>query len=162
MCSSGAGFYHVSAYVEEAKRWGIEVRLPSVNHSRMEYTAEDGGDGKRALRVGLMQVRGLRVETITAILRARGEGGAFGSLEDFLRRVPVERDEIETLIKCGAFDDVSTQTRPALLWDWNLLQAGNGELRAGPSTPLRRSAMTETLFPDAGRAQARHGGQAGG
>src|SRR5207244_12844358 len=73
MCSAGAGFYHVSAYVEEAKRWGIEVRLPSVNHSRMEYTAEDGGDGKRALRVGLMQVRGLRVETITAILRARGE-----------------------------------------------------------------------------------------
>ncbi len=39
MCSAGAGFYHVSAYVEEAKRWGIEVRLPSVNHSRMEYTA---------------------------------------------------------------------------------------------------------------------------
>ena len=40
MCSAGAGFYHVSAYVEEAKRWGIEVRLPSVNHSRMEYTTE--------------------------------------------------------------------------------------------------------------------------
>jgi len=29
-----------SAYVEEAKRWGIEVLLPSVNHSRMEYTVE--------------------------------------------------------------------------------------------------------------------------
>src|SRR5256886_15284093 len=97
MCSAGAGFYHVSAYVEEAKHWGIEVRLPSVNHSRMEYTAEDGGDGKHVLRVGLMQVRGLRVETITAILRAREEGGAFPSLEDFLRRVPVERDEIESL-----------------------------------------------------------------
>src|SRR5438094_10668097 len=62
MCSAGAGFYHVSAYVEEAKRWGIAVRLPSVNHSRMEYTAEDGGDGTRALRGGLMPVRGLRME----------------------------------------------------------------------------------------------------
>src|SRR5439155_1603383 len=41
MCSAGAGFYHVSAYVEEAKRWGIAVRLPSVNHSRMEYTVEE-------------------------------------------------------------------------------------------------------------------------
>src|SRR6266478_3915551 len=116
MCSAGAGFYHVSAYVEEAKRWSIAVRLPSVNRSRMEYTAEDGADGKRALRVGLMQVRGLRVETITAILRARGEGRAFCSLEDFLRRVPVERDEIEALIKCGAFDDLSDEacrmTRP--------------------------------------------------
>jgi DNA-directed DNA polymerase III PolC len=83
MCSAGAGFYHVSAYVEEAKRWGIEVRLPSVNHSRLEYTAETFGDGKRALRIGLMQVKGLRVETITAIVRAREEGGAFRSLEDF-------------------------------------------------------------------------------
>ena len=104
MCSAGAGFYHVSAYVEEAKRWGIEVRLPSVNHSRMEYTAEACSTGrrgtqrrrcdrqeclfhsclqrrkqsdrpeclshfcprmgKRALRIGLMQVKGLRVETI--------------------------------------------------------------------------------------------------
>ena len=135
MCSAGAGFYHVSAYVEEAKRWGIEVRLPSVNHSRMEYTAEDGGDGKHVLRVGLMQVRGLRVETITAILRAREEGGAFPSLEDFLRRVPVERDEIESLIKCGAFDEMGDatgdgmndgarkMTRPELLWQWNILQA---------------------------------------
>src|SRR5208282_4274682 len=81
MCSAGAGFYHVSAYVEEAKRWGIAVRLPSVNHSRMEYTAETGDSGERALRVGLMQVKGLRVETITAITRAHERGGAFHSLE---------------------------------------------------------------------------------
>jgi DNA polymerase III subunit alpha len=126
MCSAGAGFYHVSAYVEEAKRWGIQVRLPSVNHSRMEYTTEDSGNGKRALRVGLMQVRGLRRETITAILRTRGEGGTFQSLEDFLRRVRVERDEIESLIKCGAFDEVCDMTRPELLWRWNFLQADKG------------------------------------
>jgi len=124
MCSASAGFYHVSAYVEEAKRWGIAVRLPSVNHSRMEYTAEAGKNGKHALRVGLMQVKGVRVETITAIPRAREEGGEFQSLEDFLHRVPVECDEIQALIKCGAFDEVCNMTRPAMLWRWNLLQAG--------------------------------------
>ena len=137
MCSAGAGFYHVSAYVEEAKRWGIAVRLPSVNRSRMEYTAEAGENGKRALRVGLMQVKGLRVETITAILRTRGEGGEFQSLEDFLSRVPVERDEIESLIKCGAFDEMNDEvcrmTRPELLWRWNLLQAaGKGTQSRAP------------------------------
>src|SRR5260370_11326376 len=145
MCSAGAGFYHVSAYVEEARRWGIEVRLPSVNHSRMEYTAEGEirqtrmcvapllANGKRALRVGLMQVKGLRVETITAIVRAREEDGAFRSLADFLRRVPpwnrdkpVEKDEIEALIKCGALDEGGDQedekargmTRPEVLSRW--------------------------------------------
>jgi DNA-directed DNA polymerase III PolC len=152
MCSAGAGFYHVSAYVEEAKRWGITVLLPSVNHSRMEYTAEWNADGepftspleapfeaqgkrgkqrKRALRVGLMQVKGLRVETILAILRSREKCGAFRSLEDFLARIPAERDEIEALIKCGAFDGVCAMTRPAMLWQWNLLQAKGQHRHAG-------------------------------
>ncbi|MGB8458056.1 MAG: DNA polymerase III subunit alpha [Candidatus Acidiferrum sp.] len=181
MCSAGAGFYHVSAYVEEAKRWGIEVRLPSVNRSRMEYTAEAKytteaeyaaaksrqtgmsvplllANGKRALRVGLMQVKGLRVETITAIVQAREEGGAFRSLEDFLRRVPVERDEIEALIKCGALDEVSDEmgarmgveargmTRPEMLWRWNFLQAKAGRAQTRLAMPPRGP---ETLFANA-------------
>ena len=128
MCSAGAGFYHVSAYVEEAKRWGIEVLLPSVNHSRMEYTVELRPGGKKALRIGLMQVHGLSTETLSNILRARREGGEFYSLKDFLARVTIERDEIEALIKCGAFDEVSSgkhgrSTRSALLWQWNFSQA---------------------------------------
>jgi DNA polymerase-3 subunit alpha len=181
MCSAGAGFYHVSAYVEEAKRWGIAVRLPSVNHSRMEYTAEASStaatkyteakkrqtgmsvpllpaEGKRALRIGLMQVRGLRVETIVAIMRARDEGGAFRSLEDFLRRVPVERDEIEALIKCGAFDEVGDSardpsaepangaargiSRPEMLWRWNLLQT-----KTERAQPLRGSGQARLAVP---------------
>ena len=163
MCSAGAGFYHVSAYVEEAKRWGIAVRLPSVNHSRMAYTAEAGPDGQRALRVGLMQIKGLRIETITAIVRTREEAGPFCSLEDFLRRVPVERDEIEALIKCGAFDEMGDEmgdevneeahrmTRPEMLWRWNLLKsAGKG----APPTASRSPGMslpekTATLFAEA-------------
>jgi DNA-directed DNA polymerase III PolC len=171
MCSAGAGFYHVSAYVEEAKRWGIEVRLPSVNHSRMEYTAETGADGRRALRVGLMQVKGLRLETIMAILQTREKSGAFRSLEDFLWRVAVERDEIEALIKCGAFDhlgdEVRATTRPAMLWRWNLLQRekqkGGPRPRACsplPSAPLRVTGMTESLFggtPDEEASEALEG-----
>src|SRR5260370_8841824 len=158
MCSAGAGFYHVSAYVEEAKRWGIAVRLPSVNGSRMEYTAEAGGDGKRALRVGLMQIKGLRIETITEILRARQEGGALQSLEDFLIRVAVERDEIESLIKCGAFDEINdeacTMTRPEMLWRWNLLQAaGKGTQsrvpRLRPGQGIVLPERTEALFEEA-------------
>jgi DNA-directed DNA polymerase III PolC len=140
MCSAGAGFYHVSAYVEEAKRWGIKVLLPSVNHSRMEYTVELQPSGNKALRIGLMQVQGLRTETLSNILHARGHGGPFRSLEDFLERVTVERDEIETLIKCGAFDEVSDDgcraTRSTLLWQWNFYQARRVPKVTAPSTSL--------------------------
>jgi DNA polymerase III alpha subunit len=64
-------------------------------------------------------------------LREREERGLFHSLEDFLARVPVERDEVGALIKCGAFDDVCHSTRPAMLWQWNLLQAKGQRTQRG-------------------------------
>jgi len=103
-----------------------------------------------------MQVRGVRIGTITAILRARDEAGLFCSLEDFLSRVPVERDEIEPLIKCGAFDEVDGETcrhlsRPELLWQWNLLQAAGKGTQSGTtrSPGMLLPEKTETLFADA-------------
>jgi DNA-directed DNA polymerase III PolC len=159
MCSAEAGFYHVSAYVEEAKRWGVEVRLPSVNRSEITYTTETAGAGARAMRIGLMQVKGLRRETMETMLRERESGGAFGSLEDFLRRVPAERDEIESLIKCGAFDEVDEAgeggtTRPALLWRLNLMGARHertavaGGASLFPATEIAEEKSRVALMSD--------------
>jgi DNA polymerase-3 subunit alpha len=162
MCSSGAGFYHVSAYVEEAKRWGIPVLLPSVNRSLAEYSVEplvvgdgaSGAAGKRAMRIGLLQVKGLGAETVSALLASREREGNYRSLDDFLRRVPANRDELHSLIKCGAFDEVSgdenapgepaARTRPMLLWQLNLLLAARANTR--PAAAL--------LFPEARRPAA--------
>jgi DNA polymerase III alpha subunit len=92
-----------------------------------------------------MQVKGLRAETIQAILHSREERGAFRSLEDFLARVPVERDEIKSLIKCGALDEFG-ETRPALLWRLNLARARGTALQA--QTPTQ---ALDLLFPAAER-----------
>ncbi len=159
MCSSGAGFYHVSAYVEEAKRWGIPVLAPSVNRSHAEYAAEPLG-AKKALRIGLMQVKGLRAEVVRAIVAAREREGEFRSLEDFLRRVPASRDELASLIKCGAFDDVPAaegaparaMTRPMRLWQLPLVLASPSRI---PSQRLEirdgirdeRASRSGSLFP---------------
>src|SRR5215813_8652922 len=123
-----------------------------MNHSRMEYTVDLLPNGKKALRVGLMQVRGLGVETLSYILRARKNGGPFTSLQDFLARVTIERDEVEALIKCGAFDDVAGEgrahsTRSALLWQWNFSQAQKTESAAAVRTSLfgDSALCTETL-----------------
>ena len=150
MASSGAGFYHVSAYVEEAKRWGIPVLPPSVNDSRLEYTTEPAdvagaapcaAAAARAIRVGLTQIKGLRTETIEQIIASREERGPYRSLEDCLARVRFEQDEVEALIKCGAFDCLRDAahpewTRPALLWQWSLLRARmhSSAARGAPGT----------------------------
>jgi DNA polymerase III alpha subunit len=97
-----------------------------------------------------MQVKGLRVETITAILRAREKGGLFRSLEDFLQRVPAECDEIRALIKCGAFDEMGDEacrmTRPEMLWHLNLLQAREKSAQPRVAVP---PGMATTLFAGA-------------
>jgi DNA polymerase III alpha subunit len=126
----------------------------------MEYTAETSDNRKRALRVGLMQIKGLRIETLTAMVRAREVAGPFRSLEDFLHRVRVERNEIEALIKCGAFDEIGDKTngeaermtRPEMLWRWNLLQAaGKGACAsASRSSGIALLEKTETLFAEPG------------
>jgi DNA polymerase III alpha subunit len=84
------------------------------------------------------------------IVSGREGKGAFSSLEDFLARVPVERDEVEALIKCGAFDEVCGMTRPAMLWQWNLLQARG---RGGPIAKKVMNCHPESA-PSAGEGSA--------
>jgi DNA-directed DNA polymerase III PolC len=161
MASSGAGFYHVSAYVEEAKRWGIPVLLPSVNDSRLEYTTEPAdvagaapcaAAAARAIRVGLMQIKGLRTETIEQIIASREERGPYRSLEDCLTRVRFEQNEVEALIKCGAFDCLRDAahpewTRPALLWQWSLLHARMNSCAARGAPGTEEAALFPIAAP---------------
>ena len=109
------GFYDPCAYIEEARRIGIEILPPHINQSRYEFFAEQSD----AIRIGLMQVRGLSRSTIEQITKTRQEG-MFESVHDFLMRVAADLSETETLIHCGALDGLGP-SRPAmfveaLLW----------------------------------------------
>ena len=89
-------------YIADCREMGIQVLPPDINHSSMDFTVS--GD---TIRFGLQAVKNVGASAIEEILRARGEGGPFTSLEDFLERVDsrrVNRKVTESLIKCGAFD----------------------------------------------------------
>ncbi len=89
-------------YIADCRDMGIQVLPPDINHSSMDFTVS--GD---TIRFGLQAVKNVGASAIEEILRARGEGGPFTSLEDFLERVDsrrVNRKVTESLIKCGAFD----------------------------------------------------------
>ncbi len=99
------GLYDARVYVEQAKREGIGVRLPCVQRSVVEFTAEED-----AIRVGLGRIAGLESREIEAILKQR----PFESLEDFLERVKVSWPSMRNLVLSGAFDWTGTP-RPRLL-----------------------------------------------
>jgi len=108
--SNRGGFYHTAVYVEEAKRFGVEVRPPDVNRSPFNYAVE--GD---AIRVGLLEIRNLTQRAVRAILDAR-KAGPFQGVRDLCRRTGIAPADAEILIHAGACDGFG-RTRPEMLWE---------------------------------------------
>jgi DNA polymerase III alpha subunit len=125
--ANGGGFYGSGVYVEEARRLGVRILPPGVNHSVLDCRSERAGE-RGAIRPGLGQVAGLSQGTIEAILRERAKR-PFLSLADFLQRVEPAAGEAEALVLCGAFD-FTDLARPELLW----------RLKTGFNDPERGSA----------------------
>ena len=110
--SNQGGYYSTFAYISEARRMGLVVELPEINESQWEYTGFS-----RRIRVGFMQLKGIRKETIDKILKERKRHGPFIHLLDFLHRVSPEPNDAKILIKAGVFDDIEFQrSRPELMW----------------------------------------------
>ena len=65
------GYYPQHVYLEEARRMGLELRPPHVNHSRPRFALDHEPEGRALLWMGLGQVRELTRKTISAILKAR-------------------------------------------------------------------------------------------
>ncbi|HYK81558.1 MAG TPA: DNA polymerase III subunit alpha [Gemmatimonadales bacterium] len=110
------GFYSLDALGRDARRNGVDIRLPDVNRSDVWCGIED-----RAVRVGLGFVRDWSEETATAVLVERDRHGAFRSLGDFVRRAPprLKRTAIEHLVWVGGCDGFGL-TRRELLWQVGL------------------------------------------
>jgi len=95
--SNQGGYYTACAYISEARRMGVSIAGPCVNHSRLRYHAEAGH-----LRVGLMAIAGLSATMMEALLTERAQRGKYTSLSDFMRRITLGRDEAAALAMAGA------------------------------------------------------------
>ncbi|MBN1878521.1 DNA polymerase III subunit alpha [bacterium] len=109
--SGGGGYYGSLEYLEESRRLGLAIHPPCINGSEIRFSGYDGH-----LRVGLMQIKGLRESTAHAIVTARQKHGPFRDLPDLLIRVPdIKIDEARNLAKCGGMRSLG-RTIPEILW----------------------------------------------
>ena len=102
----------VPQYVAEARAMKIEVLPPDVNESGRRFTVVGN-----TIRFGLSAVKNVGENTVEAIQAARDEGGPFADVFDFCERVDsstYNKRTLESLIKCGAFDNVGA-SRSAML-----------------------------------------------
>ncbi len=152
--SNGGGFYSVSAYLEEARRLGLRILLPDINHSADIFTGSE-----RQVRIGLQQVHGMSRRSMDALVSERTADGFFVSLGDMMQRVPqLAENEIENLIRCGACDGFEL-TRPELLWRHALVRKqhsgakhSHGKRIKQANNSARTTVQTATLFPVGGTA----------
>lgn len=100
-------------FEDAVKNFGMTFEPPDVN--RGNYRFEPVTD--KVIRYGLGAVKGTGQLAVEAIVRAREEGGPFGSLYDFCVRIDrqrINKRTVEALIKAGAFDAIQ-QNRASLV-----------------------------------------------
>ena len=102
----------VPFYVNACHELSIEVLPPDVNLSQVDFAVVEA-----KIRFGLNAVKNVGESAAEAIVRARLEDGAFASIWDFTERVDpqvVNKRALESLVKCGAFDELVPSRRGTL------------------------------------------------
>ena len=123
--SNQGGFYRPHAYIAEVRRMRLFTVGPDVNMSKWKYY----GKGNEVV-IGLMAIKGLSVSGVNKILEEREKNGNFKSLDDFSRRVSLNRDDIIALCPAGVFDSIS-DGMPRQLQARRLLAANYGRPKGG-------------------------------
>ena len=106
---------------------------------------------RTSIRVPLTRVKGLTERTGERVLAERARG-AFVSLADFYRRVAPQPEELEAMIRVGAFDEFGA-TRTAQFWEAQWLARAYGHtLEPGQGWLFARSEIGGAKFEN-GEAQ---------
>ncbi len=91
-------------YLSECRSIGVEVQVPDVNESLVDFNVADG-----KIRFGMSAVRNVGEAVVEKIIEARTATGRFADFPDFCERVDIDvlnKRTIESLIKAGAFDSL--------------------------------------------------------
>src|SRR5688572_33310785 len=92
------GFYSTEYYVHEPRMCGAKIEAPCVNHS-LNLTTIYGDN----IYLGFIHIQSLERSVAHQIMEERSRNGLFQGLEDFVERVPIGREQLDLLIRIGAF-----------------------------------------------------------
>ena len=113
LLTSVFGSSKVVTYIRECERMGIRVLPPSVNESGADFQVADDH-----IRFGLMAVKNIGRGFIDILTREREQGGPYVSFYSFCKRLCGQREfnrpAVDSLIRCGALDDMGLNRRQML------------------------------------------------
>lgn len=107
------GFYRTEVYVHEARMQGAQIEAPCVNNST--YLTTIYGE---TIYLGFVHVQNLERKVAEALITERLQNGLYTSLENFVRRVDISKEQLEILIRLGSFRFAGLN-KYALMWEKN-------------------------------------------
>ena len=128
------GFYSRELYFLELLKCGGDIKLPCVNHSD-HYT----NIRNQKVYVGFIHIKSLQNKLIEVLLEERNQNGPFTSLTDFIQRTNPGLEQLNILIRIGAFR-FTNKSKKTLLWEANFLQK-----KATVEAPEVQSMFNEPL-----------------
>ncbi len=166
------GFYSPAVLVKDVQRHGVKVLPIDVNESGVKCFVEgtrDKGQGTSAaaaVRLGLAYVTSLRAEAAEKVASERLRRGRFRSVEDFVHRTRLNKNELDTLAELGALNSL----RPGLhrreaLWQIEkayrpqgpLFESQDSELpEVGPLAPMTPMERLDADYRGSGMTTGPH------
>ena len=151
--SNQGGYYGPHAYIAKTRRMRLFTVGPDVNISRWHYY----GKGRDVV-IGLMAIKGLSVSGAKVIIAEHERGGDFSSLDDFSRRVRLNRDDIISLCPAGVFDSIADGLpRPLqarrLLGANDMLKPGQQDLFTSETSPVFGTMQKTLIAPQVKKVQ---------
>lgn len=107
------GFYSTEQYIHEARMCGAQIEAPCVNHSH--YLTHIYG---RTIYIGFIHLANLERKIALSIVEERRQYGDYRSLKDFVQRIDVSKEQLEILIRIGAFR-FTRMNKYELMWEKN-------------------------------------------
>lgn len=92
----------LAVFLKEARRTGVKILPPHVNHSEADFSVKDG-----AIVYAMSAIKNVGEAAMAHIADVRKAGGPFENVMDFAERVDLKavgKRAIENLARAGAFD----------------------------------------------------------
>ncbi len=121
------GFYRTENYVHEARMAGANIEAPCINHS--DYLTDIQGSD---IYIGFVHIADLEKKLAIRIVQERHDNGPYQSLQEFVSRINISKEQLEILIRISAFRFTGLN-KYELMWEKNAVHNPTVKLAANPA-----------------------------
>ncbi|PZP84202.1 MAG: DNA polymerase III subunit alpha [Azospirillum brasilense] len=135
----------LAQFVQDAKKFNIEVLPPDINKSDVLFSVERDAEGKAHVRYALAGIKNVGAGAMAAIVAERAAKGPFKDVQDFAARIDasvINRRQLEFMVMAGCFDSLHPNRR-------SVFESIDLLLATAQNATEERTSSQVSLFGDA-------------